>query len=139
MQVVSTGLPYLLVPVTPAGLERARVKVDDLEAMLARIGAKFIYLFDAEGREGRTWDNLGRVEDIATGSAAGPAAAYLVARGLAKAETEIILRQGRFTGRPSEMRLCVKAAGSDLAGVELTGNVQMIAKGVIDPTAINPA
>jgi PhzF family phenazine biosynthesis protein len=137
MQVVSTGLPYLLVPVTPAGLERGRVMVDDLEARLAGVGAKFVYLLDAQGREGRTWDNLGRIEDVATGSAAGPAAAYLVTWGLAEAETEIILRQGRFTGRPSEMRLRVKAAGSTLAGVELTGSVQMIAKGAFDPTVTN--
>ena len=37
---------------------------------------------DTEKREGRTWDNAGTVEDIATGSAAGPAAAYLHAHGL---------------------------------------------------------
>lgn len=49
MQVVSTGLPYLIVPVA-RGLERARIVVDDFEERLARVGAKFVYVFDPDGR-----------------------------------------------------------------------------------------
>jgi len=37
-------------------------------------GAKFAHVLDPARLEGRTWDNAGRVEDVATGSAAGPAA-----------------------------------------------------------------
>ena len=77
LQVVSTGLPYLIVPVTPVGLTHARVS-RGLEEWLSRLGAKFVCLLDTDAREGRTWDNAGDVEDIATGSAAGPAAAYLL-------------------------------------------------------------
>jgi trans-2,3-dihydro-3-hydroxyanthranilate isomerase len=130
MQMVTTGLPYLIVPVTPAGLERGRILVDDLEARLGRVGAKFAYLLDAAGREGRTWDNFGRVEDIATGSAAGPTAGYLVEHGLAEPGSEIVIRQGRFAGRPSEMRLRV-----DGGGILLTGHVRMIASGEFDSPA----
>jgi trans-2,3-dihydro-3-hydroxyanthranilate isomerase len=82
MQVVSTGLPYLIVPVAQ-GLDRARIAVTDLEDRLASVGAKFVYVFDPDKREGRSWDNTGAVEDVATGSAAGPAAAFLAAHGLA--------------------------------------------------------
>ena len=82
MQVVSTGLPYLIVPVAH-GLGRARIAVTDFEEQLASVGAKFVYVFDPDKREGRSWDNAGAVEDVATGSAAGPAAAYLAAHGLA--------------------------------------------------------
>ena len=46
MQVVSTGLPYLIVPVTQAGLETARIGVDDFESHLVEVGAKFVYVFD---------------------------------------------------------------------------------------------
>ena len=35
---------------------------------------------------GRTWDNFGLVEDIATGSAAGPVGAFLVKNKLAEAK-----------------------------------------------------
>jgi predicted PhzF superfamily epimerase YddE/YHI9 len=43
--------------------------------------------------------NAGAVEDVATGSAAGPAAAYLIAHGLAAEGESIIINQGRFLGR----------------------------------------
>jgi trans-2,3-dihydro-3-hydroxyanthranilate isomerase len=102
-QVISTGLPYLIVPVSPAALARAKINGTDLEAQLETLGAKFILVLATEGREMRTWDNLGQVEDVATGSAAGPAAAYILTRGLADPKLPIELAQGRFTGRPSKI------------------------------------
>ena len=78
MQVVSTGLPYLIVPVHAQGLATAHIATPDFEAILAASGAKFVYVLDPATPEGRTWDNTGRIEDVATGSAAGPAAAYLI-------------------------------------------------------------
>lgn len=101
LQVVSTGLPYLIVPVTPSGLENARIVGDRFETWLSGFGAKFVYVFDPHAREGRTWDNAGKVEDIATGSAAGPAAAYLFEYELAPGGVPLLLAQGRFVGRPS--------------------------------------
>jgi trans-2,3-dihydro-3-hydroxyanthranilate isomerase len=77
MQVVSTGLDYLIVPVA-GGLEQARISHPNFEALPQEVGAKFVYVLDPERPEGRTWDNAGRVEDVATGSAAGPAAGYLM-------------------------------------------------------------
>lgn len=131
MEVVTTGLPYLIVPVTAAGLERARIVVTDLDERLARVGAAFAYLLDASNREGRTWDNLGKVEDIATGSAAGPVAGFLVKHGLAEPDTEIILRQGRFAGRPSAMRTLMD--GTD-GSIILSGEVRMVARGNFEPS-----
>ena len=104
MQVVSTGLDYLIVPVA-GGLEQARVSTPDLEALLHEIGAKFVYVLDPQRPEGRTWDNAGRVEDVATGSAAGPAAGYLIRHGVHPGDRPILVHQGRFTGRPSTMRV----------------------------------
>jgi PhzF family phenazine biosynthesis protein len=127
MQVVSTGLPYLIVPVTEAGLEAARIGVDDFESHLLAVGAKFVYVFDPTSREGRTWDNSGSVEDVATGSAAGPAAAYLVEHGLV-CGSAFSLAQGRFTGRPSSMSVDV-AENSD---IWVGGPVAPIASGVLD-------
>lgn len=81
LQVVSTGLPYLLVPVVH-GLERARIAHGAFEALLATVGAKFVYVLDVAAREGRTWDNAGMVEDIATGSGAGGPGDYAAAGAL---------------------------------------------------------
>ncbi|AYQ28908.1 MULTISPECIES: PhzF family phenazine biosynthesis protein [unclassified Polaromonas] len=124
LQVVSTGLPYLLVPAA-GGLEHARIVHPDFEALLATVGAKFAYVLDVAAREGRTWDNAGLVEDIATGSAAGPVGAYLRQhRAAAMAET-ITLKQGRFVGRPSKITVAANAAGE----MRVSGGVVVLARG----------
>ena len=127
LQVISTGLPYLIVPLR-SNLERARIVAAGFEALLATVGAKFVYVLDVARREGRTWDNDGRVEDIATGSAAGPAAAYLVAHGLALHDEVITLAQGRFLGRPSELHAIVRG---DRAGVIVRGRVCLVGGGAL--------
>jgi predicted PhzF superfamily epimerase YddE/YHI9 len=100
MQVASTGLTYLIVPVTH-GLDRAQIAVRDFEERLASVGAKFVYVFDPDKLEGRSWDNTGALEDVATGTAAGPAAGFLAAHGLAAQDETILINQGRLLGRPS--------------------------------------
>jgi PhzF family phenazine biosynthesis protein len=130
LQMVSTGLPYLLVPVRD-GLERARIAHPAFEALLGRIGAKFVYVFAPHTREGRTWDNAGLVEDVATGSAAGPTAAYLVRYGLAQPETEILLAQGRFVGRPSQITARVAGSVEAITDVSVGGDVCMVGGGEI--------
>ncbi|MDF5809482.1 PhzF family phenazine biosynthesis protein [Pseudomonas aeruginosa] len=122
-RVVSTGLPYLLLPVTAEALGRAR-QVNDLQEALDKLGAAFVYLLDVDGREGRTWDNLGLVEDVATGSAAGPVAAYLVEYGLAARGEPFVLHQGRFLERPSRLDVQVATDGS----VRVGGHVQLLAR-----------
>jgi trans-2,3-dihydro-3-hydroxyanthranilate isomerase len=104
MQVVSTGLPYLIVPVQ-AGLERARISHSRFEELLATSGAKFAYVLDPDRPEGRTWDNAGRIEDVATGSAAGPAAGYLLHHGVRAPGQPMLIHQGQFTGRPSTIEV----------------------------------
>ena len=135
--VASTGLPYLVVPVTGAGLERVRIDAPNLEQCLAAVGAKFAYVLDVSAREGRTWDNAGLVEDIATGSAAGPVAGLLVHFGLAATGEPIVIRQGRFVGRPSEMLVEVSGEPGRIDDIVLSGSVCMIAKGRFD-TAVKP-
>lgn len=119
-QVVSTGLPYLLFPVSPAGLAASRVTVPDLGERLAAVGAAFVYVLDPDAPEGRTWDNAGRVEDVATGSAAGPAAAYLISLGLRSPGRPFHVAQGRFAGRPSLIHVQQDAAGSMWVGGPVT-------------------
>ncbi len=134
IEVVTTGLAYLIVPVDGDGLGEARISGTVLEAQLQAVGAKFAYLLDAHSREGRTWDNLGRVEDIATGSAAGPAGAYLVRHGLAQLGEAITLEQGRFVGRPSKIGVLVSGtSAAEISGIAVRGEVRLIASGRIGP------
>lgn len=131
-QVVSTGLPYLILPVRAQALARAAIRGADLERLLAALGAKFVLVLDVAGRELRTWDNLGRVEDVATGSAAGPVAAYLIGLGLADPNLPMELAQGRFAGRPSKIRIRRDAFNRLL----VSGEVWPVAHGFLDPSAL---
>ena len=106
LQVVSTGLPYLIVPVR-GGLDGARISHQDFESLLAASGAKFVYVLDPDRPEGRTWDNAGRVEDVATGSAG-----YLLHHGVHPGGELLIIHQGRFTGRPSTIEVRQDSGGA---------------------------
>lgn len=131
-QVVSTGLPYLIVPVHAKALVRAAINGSDLEALLAALGAKFVLMFDAVNHEVRTWDNLGRVEDVATGSAAGPAAAYLFRHGMADPDSPVTLAQGRFAGRPSNIQIVRDPHGRLL----VSGEVWLVSHGFLEASAL---
>src|SRR5690348_6847498 len=131
LQIASTGLPYLLVPVN-RDLNVARIIKPEFEKQLARFGAKFVYVFDVNGKEGRTWDNDGRVEDIATGSAAGPAGAYLVARGLVSSGQTIEISQGRFVGRPSCLFVVAEKDDQGQINVKVAGDASLFARGQLD-------
>lgn len=124
-EIITTGLPYLVFPIK-SGLENAAVTVADLEQRLAKIGAKFAYIFDISQLEGRTWDNLGIVEDVATGSAAGSVGAYLYRHGVFKSGDTITLKQGRFVGRPSEIAISQQPATGEII---VSGRVDIIAQG----------
>ncbi|MEO1159727.1 MAG: PhzF family phenazine biosynthesis protein [Pseudomonadota bacterium] len=122
--IASTGLPYAIIPVGPGGLAQAEVRGDRLQGELHRHGAKFVYVLDVENFEGRSWDNLGQVEDIATGSAAGPAAAYLWH--YCGAPAQLTIQQGSFTGRPSSMEV---RRNPETGHVLVSGGAVILAEG----------
>ncbi|NVC94077.1 PhzF family phenazine biosynthesis protein [Vibrio natriegens] len=126
MEVVSTGLPYLIVPIT-SGLEKAKISIVNFEQLLAKFGAKFVYVFDILAFEGRTWDNAGLLEDVATGSAAGPVAAYLTKHKLASYNSKIIISQGRFLGRASEIQVYVETKENTAPSIWVSGDVVKVA------------
>ncbi|MBX3063760.1 MAG: PhzF family phenazine biosynthesis protein [Anaerolineae bacterium] len=128
LQVVSTGLPYLILPIK-RGIERARIVQPTVGKLLQRVGANYAYLLDVERREARSWENDGSLEDVATGSAAGPAGAYLVRHGLADVEDTLTIRQGRFLGRESELRVRIYGTTTLLTSVHVAGDVVIIAEG----------
>lgn len=128
LQVVSTGLPYLIVPIS-SNLEHAQIVVPDFEDLLQTVGAKFVYVLQVGSLEGRTWDNDGSVEDIATGSAAGPAAVYLVTHKLASTGESLVLLQGQFLNRPSELYATVQ--GDSELSVTIKGQVCFVGNGAL--------
>ncbi|WP_327233723.1 PhzF family phenazine biosynthesis protein [Streptomyces sp. NBC_01317] len=137
LEVVTTGLSYLIVPVT-SGLAGARISGPDLAALLEEYGARFAYVLDvgalgaAGGPEGRSWNNDGVLEDVATGSAAGCVGAFLAKHGLVPPDAEFTLAQGRFAGRPSLMRVTPQGPWNALTNVRVGGEVALVAAGRLD-------
>jgi len=131
-QVVSTGLRYLILPVRPGTLERARIALPDLDIRLEALGAQFAYLLDAEAMEGRHWNNDGVLEDVATGSAAGCVAAYLRRHDRLGDGESATLHQGRFLGRPSTITIRAHGSGTDISSVEVEADVVFVARGTLD-------
>ncbi|AKS31491.1 PhzF family phenazine biosynthesis protein [Mycolicibacterium goodii] len=131
MEVVSTGLRYLIVPVRPGTLERARISRDITE-MLRGFGAQFAVLFDESAVEVRHWNNDGIIEDVATGSAAGVIGAYRLRHGLAGGGESFVLRQGQYTGRPSALRVLPEGTAGRVAMVKVGGDVSFVGHGVIE-------
>ncbi|OHD11637.1 MAG: phenazine biosynthesis protein PhzF family [Spirochaetes bacterium GWD1_27_9] len=102
LEVVSTGLPYLLIPLNN-NIEKCKIIHSNFEQLLNKFNAKFAYVFDTNSLECRTWDNFGLVEDVATGSAAGPLCAYLIKHKIKKENEKIYISQGKYVNRPSKI------------------------------------
>ena len=129
--VVSTGLRYLVIPVSAAALARAAITAADFASRLAAVGAQFAYLLDPDALEGRHWTNDGRTEDIATGSAAGTVGAYLARAGRVALNQPFTLRQGRFTGRPSQIQVEPRGSAGDITRILVGGQVALVATGTL--------
>lgn len=128
--VVSTGLPYLLIPLQKNAV-KARIKVPDLENFLRSFGAKFTGTLEIPSQNIRTWDNAGIVEDIATGSLAGPAGAYLVKYGFKESNKIIQLNQGVNLGRPSQLFVEVKMESNIITDVYVGGSVCKVSHSIL--------
>jgi trans-2,3-dihydro-3-hydroxyanthranilate isomerase len=122
-QVVSTGVPHLLVPVRDQdALGRVRPR-ETLAAYLRSVGAQGCYVFcldpldsDAPARARFFGPNVGIAEEPATGSAAGPLAAYLVEHRLATERRPIVIEQGHTMGRPSRIEVRLRGGGVRVSG-----------------------
>lgn len=130
LEVISTGLKYLVVPVI-GGLANARITLPDLEEKLTTIGAEFAYLFDVDAFEGRHWNNDGIMEDVATGSAAGVIGAYALKHGLVDPAQTFILKQGHFMGRPSEILVTAFGVPDDVTRITVAGEVAFVGSGEV--------
>jgi trans-2,3-dihydro-3-hydroxyanthranilate isomerase len=134
-QVVSTGAAHLLVPVRDRGtVDRAAPDPARLVPVLRQAGAQgcYLYSYDPVDPAGAVAyarffnPAVGIAEDPATGSAAGPLAARLVAAGQVPDESTVIIEQGHALGRPS--RIAVSVAGQR---VRVGGSGLVVAEGTL--------
>ena len=106
-----TGAAHLMVRVLNAGtVDKARPQAERLLAVLKQAQAEgcYIYAFDDHAPEtafARFFNpTVGLWEDAATGTAAGPLAAYLASEGRLK-NNELAIEQGTKMGRRSILRV----------------------------------
>jgi trans-2,3-dihydro-3-hydroxyanthranilate isomerase len=131
LEVISTGLRYLIVPVVPGALERAGI-AGDISAKLKSVNAEFAVLFDESALEIRHWNNDGILEDVATGSAAGTIGSYRLRHGLVRTGEIFALNQGRFTGRPSTLLVQSEGTPGQIDRVRVGGDVALVGHGELE-------
>jgi trans-2,3-dihydro-3-hydroxyanthranilate isomerase len=141
LQVVSTGLPVLIVPVRT--LTAVRSITPDASAIIKiceRFGANGIMVFTTVTVESfasvhaRMFaPKIGILEDPATGSAGGALGAYLVHNGVVEVgpTTEILIEQGYEIDRPSRILVQVKSEDDVIQGVTVGGQCVMVVEGVL--------
>jgi trans-2,3-dihydro-3-hydroxyanthranilate isomerase len=134
MQVISTGLGSLLVPIRDEEtLRRAERYEPACRRATAASGGECLYLFAIRGDGdvlARMFDaSFGVGEDPATGSAAGPLGAYLASRDLAGMPGGAVVAQGEMVGRPSFLHLDVTPDG-DSWNVRVGGGVRIVGEGL---------
>jgi trans-2,3-dihydro-3-hydroxyanthranilate isomerase len=107
-QVVSTGIPFLIVPVREVDvLGKVKVDREALADLVDKAGVSAAYLFSLGGfkpkadTHARLFDPRGTSEDPYTGSAAGAMGCFIVKHGLKKGPV-LIAEQGNFINRPGE-------------------------------------
>jgi trans-2,3-dihydro-3-hydroxyanthranilate isomerase len=134
IQTVSTGLPFIIVPLRGLDvMRRLQVNLASSSEYLQQSGGTAFYFVTREtvdpaaGLHARMLFYGG--EDPATGSAAGCAAAWMVAHGVAQPDEHVLIEQGVEMLRPS--RIFVRASRHDnkVVNVRVGGNVVEVLRG----------
>jgi trans-2,3-dihydro-3-hydroxyanthranilate isomerase len=131
-QLVSTGLPHLMVPVASvSAVEHAEPDFRALSHLKEEVESDAFYVFALTpgGAKARMFDApSGIFEDPATGSAAGPLGAYLAARETGGMPGTIVVRQGEEIGRPSTLHVTAEPEGNTWA-ITVGGSVFVVGEG----------
>ncbi len=146
IQIASTGLPFLAVPIRSlADLRNCRVNASMLAELYTNAGATGCQPFTREtievgpsrahARMFAPADNI--PEDPATGSAAGALGAYLVHHGALPDEPidgthKFVIEQGDFINRPSRIQIEVKGEKGAVTQVRVGGPSVVVAHGEVE-------
>ncbi|HZQ70690.1 MAG TPA: PhzF family phenazine biosynthesis protein [Terriglobales bacterium] len=136
IQTVSTGVPFTIVPLR--GLETARNLNIDLRSSaqyLERTGGKFFYFVTREVTQPDARLHARMLfyngEDPATGSAAGCAAAWMVAHNVARPDERVIIEQGLEMSRPSRIFVRASRQHDRVVNVRVGGNAVEVLRGEV--------
>jgi trans-2,3-dihydro-3-hydroxyanthranilate isomerase len=140
-EVVSTGIPFLIVPLTSLdALRRCRIAPAAYETLGAAAGTTDVLVLARSGRDPSHALSVrvfapahGVPEDPATGSANGCLAGWLCRHHVLGSDAvEVTVGQGHEIGRPSRLHLRAWAEAGHVA-VEVGGQVAPVAEGRLLP------
>jgi trans-2,3-dihydro-3-hydroxyanthranilate isomerase len=135
-QIVSTGLPFAIVPIRDSkALANLKPDLVSVGALLEGTGARFCYFISPEPRdrlEVRARMFFYGGEDPATGSAAGCAVSWMVRHGVAKSDERILIYQGVEARRPSEIFVRATRDGEKVTNVRVGGYAVEVLRGTIN-------
>jgi trans-2,3-dihydro-3-hydroxyanthranilate isomerase len=141
VQVVSTGLPVMIVPVRTLTAVRSIVPdVSAIAELCHQYGANGIMTFSTMTVEDQATVHtrmfaplIGILEDPATGSASGALGAYLLQHGVVDVSpmTEIIAEQGYEIERPSRILIQVESEDDVIQTVKIGGQAVMVLEGTL--------
>jgi trans-2,3-dihydro-3-hydroxyanthranilate isomerase len=136
IQTVSTGLSYTIVPIkTLTALQNLRIDLRAGTAYLETTKGKFFYFVSRE-----TVSPAARLharmlfyngEDPATGSAAGCAAAWMAAHGIAAPNERVLIEQGLEMKRPSQIFVRADRDADNVVNVRVGGNAVEVMRGEV--------
>jgi trans-2,3-dihydro-3-hydroxyanthranilate isomerase len=135
VQTVSTGNPFCIVPLkNMAVASRLSVpQTKEVTRYLSKHKARFFYFVTrADKSSGADWHARMMFygsEDPATGSAAGPAIAWLVRHGAVESERETIIEQGVEMLRSSRLYVSAKVQREKVSEVFVGGRTIPVAMG----------
>jgi trans-2,3-dihydro-3-hydroxyanthranilate isomerase len=141
IEVVSTGLPVMIVPVrTLTAVRSIRPDASAITELCGRFGANGLMTFTTVTVEPSATVHarmfapaIGILEDPATGSASGALGAYLVQNGVVDVGpmTELIVEQGYEMERPSNILVRVESDDDAIQSVKVGGQVVMVVEGTL--------
>jgi trans-2,3-dihydro-3-hydroxyanthranilate isomerase len=141
VEVVSSGVPFLFVPVkTLQAVEQIKVRPDMVERALDGLTARMVFVFTRETVQpdstvhSRMFGHLNGIpEDPATGAASGPLGSYLVKYGIVTDNPAVMVsEQGLEMGRPSFIHIEIGQANGVINFVSVGGQCVAVGEGMIE-------
>lgn len=136
IQTVSTGNAFAIVPVKSlAVLQRLAPTWQNMKQYLDKTSAKFFYFVSREtvNPEARLQARMifYNGEDPATGSAAGPCAAWAVQYGVVPPDEQVLMEQGVEMQRRSRIFFSAGRNGGKIVNVRVGGHVVEVVRGEV--------
>jgi trans-2,3-dihydro-3-hydroxyanthranilate isomerase len=134
IETVSTGLAFAIVPVrSRQAVERISLNWPRVAEYTEKTQAKFLYFVTRECADPQARLHARMIfyngEDPATGSAAGCAAAWMVAHGAVRPDERVLIEQGLEAQRPSRLFVRAGKEGDRVVNVRVGGHAMEVLRG----------